>query len=246
MVPDTPRPPLARRRGTVRRRHRGPRRRREPLPRRGRRRAGRRGLRAAARGRRLRGRRGRRKRSCTRAAGNLAGEIAGAPAETIADAYDRAAHVVSETIWSRRRRRPDGDPRPGRGVVQGQRRADRVGRHAGPARGAAVRRPAARHPRAQRPGDHPRRRRRLRPEGRRRCARTSASCSRRGGCRAPVKWIEDRRENLQCRGHSTARARRRPARLRRGRDAPRRVARPRPGRRRVPDAVAGRDGRRPG
>jgi carbon-monoxide dehydrogenase large subunit len=31
--------------------------------------------------------------------GNLAGELAGAPAETIADAYDSAAHVVSETIW---------------------------------------------------------------------------------------------------------------------------------------------------
>lgn len=31
--------------------------------------------------------------------GNLAGELAGAPAETIADAYDGAAHVVSETIW---------------------------------------------------------------------------------------------------------------------------------------------------
>src|SRR5262245_54714813 len=31
--------------------------------------------------------------------GNLAGELAGAPADTIADAYDQAAHVVSETIW---------------------------------------------------------------------------------------------------------------------------------------------------
>ena len=31
--------------------------------------------------------------------GNLAGELAGAPAETIADAYASAAHVVSETIW---------------------------------------------------------------------------------------------------------------------------------------------------
>ncbi|HEX3712434.1 MAG TPA: molybdopterin cofactor-binding domain-containing protein, partial [Trebonia sp.] len=31
--------------------------------------------------------------------GNLAGELAGAPAEMIADAYESAAHVVSETIW---------------------------------------------------------------------------------------------------------------------------------------------------
>jgi carbon-monoxide dehydrogenase large subunit len=31
--------------------------------------------------------------------GNLAGEMAGAPAETIADAYDGAAHVITETIW---------------------------------------------------------------------------------------------------------------------------------------------------
>lgn len=32
-------------------------------------------------------------------AGNLAGELGGAPAETIADAYESAAYVVSETIW---------------------------------------------------------------------------------------------------------------------------------------------------
>jgi carbon-monoxide dehydrogenase large subunit len=31
--------------------------------------------------------------------GNLAGEMGGAPAETIADAYDGAAHVITETIW---------------------------------------------------------------------------------------------------------------------------------------------------
>jgi carbon-monoxide dehydrogenase large subunit len=31
--------------------------------------------------------------------GNLAGEMGGAPAETIADAYDGAAHVIAETIW---------------------------------------------------------------------------------------------------------------------------------------------------
>jgi aerobic carbon-monoxide dehydrogenase large subunit len=32
-------------------------------------------------------------------AGNLAGELSGAPAEMIADAYESAVHVVSETIW---------------------------------------------------------------------------------------------------------------------------------------------------
>jgi len=32
-------------------------------------------------------------------AGNLAGELNGAPAETLADVYAAAAHVVSETIW---------------------------------------------------------------------------------------------------------------------------------------------------
>ena len=57
---------------------------------------------------------------------------------------------------------------------------------------------------------------------------------------AAVKWIEDRRENLQCRRAGAARARHGEARLRRRGDDPRRVARPRAGRRRVPDAVAGR------
>jgi len=31
--------------------------------------------------------------------GNLAGQLAGAPAETLADVFDAAAHVISETIW---------------------------------------------------------------------------------------------------------------------------------------------------
>ena len=98
---------------------RGPRRGGQPLPRRGRRRAGRRGLRAAAGGRRLRAPPGRRKRSCTRAtpATSRASSPARPPRRSPTPTT-RAAHVVSETIWEQAQaRRPDGDPRPGRGVV---------------------------------------------------------------------------------------------------------------------------------
>src|ERR1700678_3151761 len=31
--------------------------------------------------------------------GNVAGQLGGAPADTLADAFDGAAHVISETIW---------------------------------------------------------------------------------------------------------------------------------------------------
>ena len=69
------------------------------------------------------------RRSCTRATrATSRASSAARPAETIADAYAGAAHVVSETIWEQAQRRgPDGDPRPGRGVVARQRRADRLG-----------------------------------------------------------------------------------------------------------------------
>ena len=45
-------------------------------------------------------------------------------------------------------------------------------------------------------GDRPRHRRRVRPEGQRRTARTCACCSPRSKVPAALKWIEDRRENL--------------------------------------------------
>ena len=155
---------------------------------------------------------GRRRSRCVHEAypGNVAGQLAGAPAETIADALRRrGARGQRDDLAAGVRRRADGDPRHRRGVVAGQRRADRLGGHPGAARGADVRRPAARPPRAPGPGDHPRRRRRLRAEGRAaarghlRAARGARSWPR------AVKWIEDRRENLHGRRAGAARARRR-------------------------------------
>ena len=224
MVPDTPRPPLAQRRGPVRRRHRRPRRGGQPLPRGGRRRAGRRGLRAAARGRRLR----------VREDGGSA-RARGLPGQPRGRARRRARRDDRRRLRRRRARgqrddlgagagrRPDGDPRPGRGVVAGQRRADRLGGHAGTARGADVRRPAARHPRAQRPGDHPRRRRRLRAEGR---AAARGHLRAAGGAQAGRRGQVDRGPPGEpaVRRHGPARARRRrgsPS-TRRGRSSPRR------------------------
>ena len=61
--------------------------------------------------------------------GNLAGQLGGAPwprrSPTVYDA--RGARGHRDDLAAGLRRRPDGDPRPGRGVVARQRRADRSG-----------------------------------------------------------------------------------------------------------------------
>ena len=68
--------------------------------------------------------------------------------------------------------------------------------HPGPARRAQLPRPGPRHRRERRPGDDGRRRRRLRPEDVHARPTSSPSSSPAGSCPAPLKWIEDRRENL--------------------------------------------------
>ena len=98
-VPETPRPPLAEGEARFVGRPGRARRGRQPLRGRGRGRAGRGGLRAAARGGRLP-----QPPSTSEALvhegypGNVAAELAGAPAATLADAFAAAAHVVAETI----------------------------------------------------------------------------------------------------------------------------------------------------
>jgi aerobic carbon-monoxide dehydrogenase large subunit len=173
--------------------------------------------------------------------GNLAGELAGAPAETIADAYACAAHVVSETI---REQAQGAVPMETRGLVaEWSRGSGELTVWAGTQAPHEVRMFAARLLGIPEHSVRVITRDVAGDFGQKVVPLREDTCVLLAARRLPaaVKWIEDRRENLQSAG--TARARRGEARLRRGGDDPRRVARPRPGRWRVPDAVAGHDRR---
>ncbi len=99
-VPDTPAPAARRRRGALRRRSRRPRRRRRPLHRRGRGRPRRRRVRPAARARRLHHRDRRATCSCTTAGSTISpGRWADARSTTLGPVFDDAALVVEETIY---------------------------------------------------------------------------------------------------------------------------------------------------
>ena len=173
-----------------------------------------------------RGQRGRRPRRCRSATSSSA-------------VFESAAHDVAVTIHQQAYVPV---PMETRGMIARvvRRGAHRLGRDAGAARGPHVPRPPARDRRAPGARHHARHRRRASVRRSSPCARTCASRSAAMKLSSPLKWIEDRRENLLAGGHGPSRARRRADRLRRRRPHRGRLHRPRPGHRRVPDAVAGR------
>ena len=146
---------------------------------------------------RVRGpRRTRATRATSRAARRRAGRDAGGR-------LAGAAHVVTETIWQQAYAAV---PMETRGIVAEWTAASgELTIWAATQAPHEVRMFSARLlglPEHRRPGDRPRRRRRLRPEGRCRCARTCACCWPARKLPAAVKWIEDRQENLMAAGQA--------------------------------------------
>ena len=191
-------------RGALRRRPGRARRRRRPLHRRGRGRARGRRLRAAARRRRLRRRRVDADELVHEALpGNVAGELAGAPPETLDEVFASAAHVVErDDLPAGVRRGADGDARARRRVVAASGELTIWAATQAPHEVRAFVLAPARPPGAPHPGRSCATPAAASARRSSRSARTCASCWRPARCRAAIKWIEDRRENLMSAGQS--------------------------------------------
>ena len=237
-------PAAGRRRGALRGRPRRARRRREPLRRRGRGRPGDRRLRPVAGRRRLRPSRGRGRlgpRDDAREPRRRDPRTAGRRGR--GGARVRGARRDRDVPPARVRPGADGDPGPRRRMVGRERRDDDLGVDAGAARGAALLLPPARRARAADPGRDAGHRWRVRSEGAR-PARGHVSHARGAEGAGADQVDRGPAGEPDVGGPVPPRARDRDPGLRRRRDRAGRRRRLRAGRRRVPDAVAGRDGRR--